>query len=167
MTAVTPPLTQIEPPVGMLLAILGRASTRMFTEVLRPIGLKPRHIAVLMELRETPLTQQALSEATRTDPTKLVGLLNDLEGWGLIARRRCVDDRRRHIVDISEAGRERLVEVDRLIGHSDQQMLASLAPEQRVQLRSILGQLADAARLHTGCTGIVEAQEDDGEDCPG
>jgi DNA-binding MarR family transcriptional regulator len=116
----------------MLLAVLGRASTRMFTETLQPIGLKPRHLAALTELRDVPLTQQVLSERTRTDPTKLVGLLNDLEGWMLVVRRRDPGDRRRHIVEISALGRERLAEVDTLVAATEDRILAGLDADQRM-----------------------------------
>jgi DNA-binding MarR family transcriptional regulator len=40
-------------------------------------------------------------------------LLNDLETAGLIERRRDVDDRRRHIVVLTEAGGLRLREAER------------------------------------------------------
>ncbi len=159
MTAATS-RTPVEESVGLLLTLLGRASTRVFTDALRPIGLKPRHLAVLTELRETPLTQQALGEATQTDPTKLVGLLNDLERWSLIVRRRDPDDRRRHIVEISPCGRERLADVDRLVAVSDDRIVASLDPDQRAMLLQLLGQIAASARVATGCTAVAVSEED-------
>ena len=172
MTAAPTNTLPTDTSMGMLLAVLGRASTRVFTEALRPTGLKPRHLAALTELRNSPLTQQALGEATRTDPTKLVGLLNDLERWALIVRRRDPDDRRRHIVEISACGRERLAEVDRLVAASDDRLMAGLDAEQRAVLRELLGQVAVAAQVSTGCTAAAADDDDDdggadGEDeCP-
>ena len=148
--------------VGMLLTALGRASSRLFTEALRPTGLKPRHLGALSELRAAPLTQQALGEATHTDPTKLVGLLNDLEGWTLIVRRRDPDDRRRHIVEISDCGRDRLAEVDRLVVASDERIMTPLDVHQRATLRALLVQLAAAGRVNAVCSALAAA--DDGED---
>jgi DNA-binding MarR family transcriptional regulator len=148
----------------MLLTVLGRLSTRLYTEALRPIGLKPRHLAALAELRESPLTQQALGEQTGTDPTKLVGLLNDLERWSLIVRRRSVDDRRRHIVEISPCGLARLAEVDRLVAATDQRILGELDASDQATLLALLGRLAAAGRVATGCPGVAAAHEEDEED---
>jgi DNA-binding MarR family transcriptional regulator len=76
---------------------LGRAAQRRFNEVLKPSELTPRNHQVLDELREGPLSQQALADRAGVDPTKLVGLLNDLEARHLVLRRRDSVDRRRHI----------------------------------------------------------------------
>src|SRR5664279_2485131 len=63
---------------------------------LAPLGLRPRHLVTLTLLRDhTEGTQQALSTRLQIDRTNLVGLLNDLESWGLIERRRSDADRRR------------------------------------------------------------------------
>jgi DNA-binding MarR family transcriptional regulator len=168
MTATTSEPAQLDASAGMLLTLLGRASTRLFTEALRPIGLKPRHLAALTRLRETPLTQQALGDLTRTDPTKLVGLLNDLERWGLIVRRRDPDDRRRHIVEISGCGRERLAEVDRLVAATDQRILGALDGDQQRLFLDLLGRIAAASRVAGTCTEMaVAADDDDADDCDG
>ena len=53
-------------------------------------------------------TASEMIEMIGVDPSKLVGLLNDLEAEGLIVRRRDPDDRRRHIVEVSKKGRTRL-----------------------------------------------------------
>jgi DNA-binding MarR family transcriptional regulator len=156
---------QTDRSVGMLLTVLGRSSTRLFTEALRPIGLKPRHLSALTQLREAPLTQQALGERTHTDPTKLVGLLNDLERWALIVRRRDPDDRRRHIVEISACGLERLAEVDRLVAETDRRILDGLDADQQSALLALLEHVAASGSVSTGCTAAA-AGEDDDEGCP-
>src|SRR6266571_7640237 len=89
---------------GMLLVKLGRALQHRFNDALKPSELMPRHLQVLDELRQGPMSQQALADRVGVDPTKLVGLLNDLEGKGLVVRRRDPVDRRRHIVENSRAG---------------------------------------------------------------
>jgi DNA-binding MarR family transcriptional regulator len=161
MIAAAPPPTHAGGSVGMLLTVLGRASTRLFTEALRPIGLKPRHVAALNELRAAPLTQQALGEQTHTDPTKLVGLLNDLERWSLLERRRDPADRRRHIVAISDCGRARLAEVDRLVAVADQHLLDGLEPEQQSLLLGLLESVAARGGVPTGCPAAAAASDDE------
>ena len=83
------------PTAGMLLVKIGRVAERWFTDALKPIGLTPRHLGVLLEVRARPTSQQALIDTIGVDPSKLVGLLNDLEADGLIVRRRDPEDRRR------------------------------------------------------------------------
>jgi len=161
MIAAAPPVTASSGSVGMLLTVLGRASTRLFTDALRPIGLKPRHVAALNELRAAPLTQQALGEQTHTDPAKLVGLLNDLEGWSLVERRRDPADRRRHIVALSACGLARLAEVDRLVAAADGRLLDGLAPEQQALLLDLLGQIAARGGVVATCPLAAAAGEDD------
>src|SRR6266850_1035579 len=68
---------------GMLLVKLGRALQHRFNGALKPSELTPRHLQVLDELRQGPMSQQALADRVGVDPTKLVGLLNDLEGQQL------------------------------------------------------------------------------------
>jgi DNA-binding MarR family transcriptional regulator len=155
-------------PIGMLLAALGRGASRLFTEALRPTGLKPRHLAALTELRNGPLTQQALGESSHTDPTKLVGLLNDLEHCELVVRRRDVNDRRRHIVEISALGRARLAEVDALIAGAEEQLLAGLeAGDRRRFVELLLHVVRNGGIVATCATAADVAEDGDDEGCPG
>ena len=96
------------PTAGMLLLKIGKAAERRFEKALKPSGLSPRHLGVLFEVQACPTSQQALIETIGVDPSKLVGLLNDLEADGLIVRKRDQEDRRRHIVEVSAKGSARL-----------------------------------------------------------
>src|SRR5436305_15350950 len=86
----------------LLMIKLGRITMHRFAEALEPFGIKPRHVAALIELRDSgELTQQSLCGALHLDPTNLVAILNELEERGYARRRRDPADRRRHIVDAS------------------------------------------------------------------
>src|SRR6476646_11497537 len=98
------------PTAGVLLLKIGKAAERRFEKALKPTGLTPRHLGVLFEVQACPTSQQALIETIGVDPSKLVGLLNDLEAEGLIARKRDPEDRRRHIVAVYEQGSVRLAQ---------------------------------------------------------
>ena len=102
------------PTAGMLLVKIGKAAERRFAEALKPTGLTPRHLGVLFEVQARPTSQQDLIETIGVDPSKLVGLLNDLEADGLIVRKRDPEDRRRHIVEVSEQGSVRLEEAKKI-----------------------------------------------------
>src|SRR5256714_8783336 len=64
----------------LLMIKLGRITMHRFTEALEPFGIRPRHVAALIELRDRgELTQQALCGQLHLDPTNLVAILNELE----------------------------------------------------------------------------------------
>src|SRR3954454_6687557 len=89
----------------LLMIKLGRITTHRFTEALEPFGIRPRHVAALIELRDRgELTQQSLCGQLHLDPTNLVAILNELEEKGFATRRRDPEDRRRHLVEVSKKG---------------------------------------------------------------
>ena len=89
----------------LLMIKLGRITMHRFTEALEPFGIRPRHVAALIELRDSgQLTQQSLCGQLHLDPTNLVAILNELEDRGYANRRRDPADRRRHLVEVSKKG---------------------------------------------------------------
>ena len=147
------------PTAGMLLVKVGRAAERWFTEGLKPIGLTPRHFGVLYELRARPTSQQALIDSIGVDPSKLVGLLNDLEADGLIVRRRDPEDRRRHIVEVSKEGRARLSAAEKAAAGVEDRLFASLDDAQRAELLRTLAQVADSTAILQGCLELLYGDE--------
>jgi DNA-binding MarR family transcriptional regulator len=142
---------------GLLLARLGHGAMQLYRDSLAHTGLKPPHVAALVALRTELVGQQALGEATGLEPVKLVGILNDLESAGLVERRRDAVDRRRHIVAITCAGRDRLSEVERLSALAEERLLAGLTPAQRDQLALLLRLVADTTHAAEACPGTAEA----------
>ena len=136
---------------GMLLVKLGRALQRRFNDALKPSELTPRHVQVLDELRQGPMSQQALADRVSVDPTKLVGLLNDLEGQHLVLRRRDPVDRRRHIVENSREGDARVDAALSAVAAVEDELLAALDGEQRAQLRELLVLAAESSGLSEPC----------------
>ena len=86
------------------------------------------------------MTQQALAAALQVDRTNLVGLLNELEDDGLIARTRSTEDRRRHLVALTDAGGARLGQAELALAQVEDQVLGALDHEQRVALYALLQQ---------------------------
>ncbi len=135
-----PELTQH---AGFLLAQLGRAATRRYRTALAPIGLKPRKTGALLRLRFAgAMSQQALGIALDIEASNLVVLLNELEVDGLITRRRDAEDRRRHVVAISERGAQLVGEVERAAAHVEDELFSALADDERCQLRELLARVA-------------------------
>jgi DNA-binding MarR family transcriptional regulator len=139
------------PTAGVLLLKVGKAAERRFAEALKPIGLTPRHLGVLFEVQACPTSQQALIEMVGVDPSKLVGLLNDLEADGLIVRKRDPEDRRRHIVEVSAKGSARLEDAKKVATTVEEELLAGLDAGQRAELLALLAQVADSSGIFEGC----------------
>jgi DNA-binding MarR family transcriptional regulator len=147
-TKLTPHWT---PTAGMLLLKIGKAAERRFEKALKPSGLTPRHLGVLFEVQARPTSQQALIETIGVDPSKLVGLLNDLEADGLIVRKRDPEDRRRHIVEVSAKGSARLEDAKKVAATVEEELLAGLDADQRAELLALLAQVADSSGIFEGC----------------
>lgn len=137
---------------------------RMRAEVeLEPLGLRPRHLVALTMLRENGgvAGQQDLAAALAIDRTNLVGLLNELEAEDLILRRRAAADRRRHIVELTDAGAEKLLAAERAIGAAEDDVLGALDDRQREQLFELLQQ-ATAGRAPDCTAAAAEREEPEG-----
>jgi DNA-binding MarR family transcriptional regulator len=128
---------------GALLDYLARRMRLHAEAVLAPLGLRPRHLVALTVLRDRGgSTQQALSSTLEMDGTNIVGLLNDLEAKNLIERRRSPEDRRRHIVELTDAGAEQLAKVEVALIAVEDEVLGALGENQREVLYSLLQQAA-------------------------
>jgi DNA-binding MarR family transcriptional regulator len=123
----------------LLMIKLGRITLHRFSEALEPFGIRPRHVAALIELRDKgELTQQSLCGHLHLDPTNLVAILNDLEQRGYATRRRDPEDRRRHIVEGSKKGLAVIDRVSEVMDAVEKELLADLEPAEREQLEGAL-----------------------------
>ena len=123
----------------LLMIKLGRITMHRFTEALEPFGIRPRHVAALIELRDRgELTQQSLCGQLHLDPTNLVAILNELEQRGYATRRRDPEDRRRHLVEVSEKGIAVVEKVSEVMDGVEDDLLDGLEPAEREQLEGLL-----------------------------
>ncbi len=123
----------------LLMIKLGRITMHRFTEALDRYGVRPRHVAALIELRDHgELTQQALSSQLHLDPTNLVAVLNELEERGYAKRRRDPGDRRRHIVKLTNKGHGVIDTVSEVMDGVEDEMLDGLDPAERRQFERLM-----------------------------
>ena len=122
---------------------------RLRTEaVLAPLGLRPRHLVALTVLRDRRgSTQQALAATLEMDGTNIVGLLNELEAKQLIERRRSPEDRRRHVVELTDAGADQLTSAECTLSAVEDEVLGALDETQRETLYKLLQQAAGGATV--------------------
>src|SRR4051794_6982559 len=123
----------------LLMIKLGRITMHRFTEALEPFGIRPRHVAALIELRDRgEVTQQSLCSQLHLDPTNLVAILNELEDRGYATRRRDPEDRRRHLVEVSKKGIAVVEKVAEVMDGVEDELLSGFEPAEREQLQGLL-----------------------------
>jgi DNA-binding MarR family transcriptional regulator len=93
------------------------------------------------------------------DANTLVLILNELEGDDLVVRRRDTVDRRRHIVELTVAGRRALERAERQIQSLEDEILAALSEEERETLYELLSKALEGqvepAELQTSAAGQI------------
>ena len=87
-------------------------------------------------------TQSAIAEALDLDPSRIVALLDSLEKRGLVVRQRDLQDRRRHVVSITAAGKLEHARLRELTKQVEAEFLAPLDPKSRELFHQVLLTLA-------------------------
>jgi DNA-binding MarR family transcriptional regulator len=147
----------------MLLMIkLGRITMHRFTQALEPYGVRPRHVAALIELRDRgQLTQQSLCGQLHLDPTNLVTILNELEERGYATRRRDPEDRRRHLVEVSKKGIAVVDQVTEAMDGVEEELLEGLDQDERRELEGILTSIWDRSGGYEAWSQVADEPEAD------
>src|SRR6476469_5573879 len=118
----------------------------LHAEHLIPTGVNARELAVLMLLHgNEPESQQQAAERLHVDRTTMVGLLDGLEGKGLVARQADAADRRRNVVGLTDAGQRTLQKATVASDEAEQRLVADLTKAEARQLRELLGRIANGA----------------------
>jgi DNA-binding MarR family transcriptional regulator len=134
----------------VLLTRLSRSVYRLVDE--GALGMRLKEFVMLSYLGGEPggTTQGELDDVMGIDANSVVLLLNGLEARGFAVRERDPEDRRRHIVRITPAGRKALVRAERALEGVTGEALRGLDPGERDTLRALLAKaLGDGALAAT------------------
>ena len=135
MAAIPSPGERAEPgrpDLAAMIVPLGRALTAAELPVLRGHGLTMWGYIVLLALGDEPVrTQAALAESIGADKTRIIGVLDGLQQAGLIRRDPDPDDRRVHLLSLTEAGQRLRAEAQAGIQRQEDRVLALLPPADR------------------------------------
>jgi DNA-binding MarR family transcriptional regulator len=130
---------------GLLLALLGQVAMRRLRDAHTAHDLKPRQFQLLGLLHDHgAMGQRELGETMGVDPSILVTLLNPLEADGFVSRERDPEDRRRHVVTLTAAGRRHFDSATRAQHEAEDALFAGLDDDQRQRLSSALIALRDS-----------------------
>jgi DNA-binding MarR family transcriptional regulator len=100
-----------------------------------------KKLIALAYLRELGCVgQKYFSTVLCLDANNVVLLLNELEAEGLVQRKRDPDDRRRHVVELTDIGLAVLREAEQGMFEIEDELLAALSDEQRDQFRTLIHQ---------------------------
>jgi len=126
-----------EPGLVSLVTQLNKAIHRRSSEEL--LGMRVKPYIALGFIRDHPgVSQQDLEAGMFMDANGVVILLNELESARYLVRRRDPQDRRRHIVELTAAGRHALERADKARETLEEEVLAVLTPEERATLRKLM-----------------------------
>jgi DNA-binding MarR family transcriptional regulator len=138
--------------LAFLLAQVGGLAAMRFADRVQAAGVTPPQAGLLRVVAAEPgRTQQAVSGQLGLLPSRLVMLVDDLEGRGLIERRRDPNDRRNSALYVTDAGQAVLQDVGRAAQAHGEDLLSPLSKADRATLSDLLSRLA----VHHGLTSDV------------
>ena len=125
-----------------LLIQINKALHRRTSEEL--LGMRLKAFLLLGYVRDRgAVSQQELETGLLMDANSVVLLLNETEAAGFSIRRRDPADRRRHMVDLTAAGRAAVERAEKAREGIEDEVLSDLSPEERKTLRKLLGTVLD------------------------
>jgi DNA-binding MarR family transcriptional regulator len=161
--AVTTPQA-VESDLGWALGTVMRAYMTAAQDAVDGIPGGPRGYQVLAAAsRGEPGSQLAMAQRLGVDRTVMTYLLDDLETAGLVERRPDPADRRARRVVLTEAGGQRLCDVERRLRTAEEHVLGPLDPAERETLRALLRRLATRSGVEDvdACSVAEEIQQQD------
>jgi DNA-binding MarR family transcriptional regulator len=125
-----------------LLIQINKALHRRTSEEL--LGMRLKAFLLLGYVRDRgAVSQQELETGLLMDANSVVLLLNETEAAGFSVRRRDPADRRRHMVELTAAGRAAVERAEKAREGIEDDVLSDLNPDERKTLRKLLGRVLD------------------------
>ena len=140
------PAPELAGRLGYLLTHAQLGLAELTAAALEPCGLTGRELAVLTVLASgEPASQQQAAQRLGVDRTTMVGLVDVLEDKGLVQRHAHAEDRRRNVVELTEAGRDTLHRAGQAAQGAESRFLAPLSR-------------ADAQRLKAALLAVIQPE---------
>jgi DNA-binding MarR family transcriptional regulator len=123
---------------AFLLAQLGAHAADRFGERIKKLRLAPRHAGILRIIEKTPsCNQRTLAKKLRVLPSRMVILIDELAGKGLVERKRSTKDRRHSELVLTPRGRRMLEKLSQLAAQHEADLCAALTSKERELLASL------------------------------
>src|SRR5438309_2602547 len=125
-----------------LVTQISKALNRRTSEEL--LGMRLKQFMVLGYVRDRgSVSQQELETAMLIDANAVVLLLNEMEAAGWSVRRRDPNDRRRHLVEITDSGKTAVDRAEKARETLEEEILAGMSPDDRATLSKLLRRVLD------------------------
>jgi DNA-binding MarR family transcriptional regulator len=136
---------------AFLLAQLGAHAAARFADRIASLDLTPAQAGLLRLIaREPGQSQQAIAGQLGTPASRLVLLVDELEGRGLIERRRNPGDRRHYALYLTPGGGQFMKELGQAGAAHEEDICAALDPAERQELSRLLRRIAGQQGLTPG-----------------
>lgn len=122
---------------------LGQVANLRFVNQLAPLGLRPRHCAVLELLRNGSMAQLELANRLGVAPSVVVDMIDELQELHAVDRVRSTSDRRRQFVELTAHGRSLIRRAANAARALDADLLRDLDSAQSEGLRAGLHQVVE------------------------
>jgi DNA-binding MarR family transcriptional regulator len=122
--------------VTFQLVRLGQLANHRFVDQLAPLGLRPRHCAVLELLRGGSMAQLELAGCLGVAPSVVVDMIDELQDLHAVDRVRGTADRRRQFVELTAHGRSLIKRAANAARTLDADLLRDLDSAQSEGLRA-------------------------------
>jgi DNA-binding MarR family transcriptional regulator len=124
--------------IGFLLRRAHVRASVAFKAALAPLGIEPRHFAVLHELVHSPHSQRRLVNLVGSDKSAMVRLIDDLERAGLVNRNVSTKDRRAQVITLTDKGTTTVKAAQDSAAIVVTELTEHMSPANRRQLASLL-----------------------------
>ncbi len=137
--------------LGYLFKHAERRMNELNTEALAPFGIDPRELGILLAIAShEPGSQQQAAGRLGIDRTSMVARIDALEDKGLVSRHPHTEDRRRNVVELTDAGRDTVRRATEASERAEAALLAALTPQEADRLRDALQLLVAPPSRPTG-----------------
>lgn len=125
--------------LGYLLKHVHQRFFELAAAALAPTGVNGREAAVLRAIDSPhPLAQGEIARGMGIDRTTMVALIDDLQERGLVRRRQDQGDRRRNVVELTDAGHDVTRQAAQAGQQAEQAFLHPLSASQAEQFKKSL-----------------------------
>ena len=154
----TDPFAAITGRPGFMIRRAHQIATAVFLDEGGPHGLTTTQYGLLSLLQHRPhLDQISAARLLGLDRSTTGMVLNSLERAGLLVRMVASDDKRRRVVSMTPAGRDRLASMQAPAARAVERLLAPLEPAERLVLMGLLEKLIGAMNKATRVPMISDA----------
>ncbi|MDQ4491911.1 MarR family transcriptional regulator [Sinomonas sp. ASV486] len=136
--------------IGFLLSQLGAHATELFADQTRGLGISPSEAGVIRIIGRSPgISQRELAGRLGSVQSRVVALIDRLEGAGLVTRTRSSADRRVQELRLTESGTSVLRSLRHSAEAQEAAIVEGLTAEQTAELFGLLVKLSSLRGLDT------------------